>query len=121
MPLKVYCYDGCSTCKRALKFLDEREVRYEKIPIVKEPPTKPELRQMLSYIEANGGTFRNLFNTSGEQYREMKLSSKLKDGMTEAQALELLAKNGKLVKRPFVIGSDFGLLGFKEDLWNKRF
>lgn len=121
MAIRVYEYDGCSTCKKALKFLDVRDVDYEKIPIVKQPPTKADLKKMLTFVEAGGGTFKNLFNTSGQVYRELDISSKLKDGMTESEALDLLAKNGKLVKRPFVLGSDFGMVGFKEDVWKKRF
>jgi arsenate reductase len=35
--------------------------------------------------------------------------------------LALLAKHGKLVKRPFVLLEDRGLLGFKEDEWSAAF
>lgn len=121
MAIKVYEYKGCSTCQKALKFLDGRKVKYEKLPIVEQPPTKSELQKMLQYLEADGGSFKNLFNTSGQLYRELDVSSKLKDGMSANEAIELLAKNGKLVKRPFVLGSDFGMVGFKEDVWKKRF
>lgn len=121
MGIKVYEYKGCSTCQKALKFLDSRKVKYEKIPIVDQPPTKSELKKMLEHLEADGGTFKSLFNTSGQMYRELDVSSKLKDGMTSAEAIELLAKHGKLVKRPFVLGPTYGLVGFKEDAWKKRF
>ncbi|MES2963552.1 MAG: Spx/MgsR family RNA polymerase-binding regulatory protein [Bdellovibrionota bacterium] len=121
MAIKVYEYKGCSTCQKALKFLDSRKVKYEKLPIVDEPPSKAELKTMLAHLEADGGTFKNLFNTSGQLYRELDVSSKLKAGMTATEAIELLAKNGKLVKRPFVLGSNFGMVGFKEDVWKKRF
>ena len=76
---------------------------------------------MIEHLEADGGTFKNLFNTSGQLYRELDVSSKLKAGMTAPEAIDLLSKNGKLVKRPFVLGPNFGLVGFKEDAWKKRF
>jgi arsenate reductase len=116
---KVYEYQNCSTCKNALKFLDKKGVKYEKVAIVDHPPTAAELKKMLSYLKADGGTFKNLFNTSGVQYRELKIADKIKAGMTEAEAIALLSKNGKLIKRPFLLTSDSGTVGFKEEIWKK--
>lgn len=121
MNVKIYEYKNCDTCKKALKFLDEKKVTYKIIPIVDQPPSFTELKKMIGFIEQTGGTFKNLFNTSGVQYRELKISDQLKSGMTESEALNLLAKNGKLIKRPFLMGADFGLVGFKKDVWEKLF
>lgn len=114
--LRVYQYDGCSTCKNALKFLTAKKAAFESIPIVEKPPTLAELKKMLAYYD---GKLGKLFNTSGQVYREMKLGEKL-SSMSESEALALLAKNGKLVKRPFVLGDGFGFVGFKEDEWKKK-
>ena len=119
--LKVYEYKQCSTCQKALKFLDARGVTYERIAIVDQPPTKTELKKMLAALTKNGGTFKNLFNTSGVQYRELGLAEKIKAGLSEADALDLLSHNGKLIKRPFAIEGKNGLVGFKEDEWKKMF
>ena len=116
MKVKIYEYDGCSTCRKALKFLDSRGVDYERVPIVETPPSPAELKAMLRHA----GDLRRLFNTSGLLYRELGVSEKLRS-MTEEQALALLAKHGKLVKRPFVLLKDRGLLGFKEDEWAAAF
>jgi arsenate reductase len=113
--LKVYEYSGCSTCKKALKFLDSRAVAYEKIDITTQPPTSKELKEMLGFK----GDIRKLFNTSGLVYKEMKLSTKLPD-MNEKEALTLLAKNGRLVKRPFVLGDGWGTVGFREEEWKEN-
>lgn len=117
--MKVYEYKNCSTCQKALKYLDGKKVAYEKLPIVEQPPSASELKKMLGYLEKRGGTFKNLFNTSGLQYRELKISDKLKDGMTEAEALKLLAANGKLIKRPFLLTDKDGTVGFKQEEWSK--
>ncbi|MGE4108760.1 MAG: arsenate reductase family protein [Bacteriovoracia bacterium] len=117
--IKVYGYEKCSTCRKAYGFLEKKKVSFEKIPIVDQPPTLSELRAMLNET----GDVRKLFNTSGQMYREMKLGDKLKT-MSEGEALKLLSQHGKLVKRPFVVGSGHrakGLVGFKEDLWKKAF
>lgn len=121
MTLKVYEYKNCSTCQKALKFLDQKKIKYQALPIVDQPPTVAELKKMLAYLKAEGGSFKNLFNTSGVMYREMKIADQLKAGMTEAEAITLLSKNGKLVKRPFALASDAGTVGFKEEIWKKLF
>lgn len=117
--MKVYEYKACNTCKKALKFLDSQKVKYEAIPIVEHPPTLTELKQMLKYVKDAGGSFKNLFNTSGVQYRELKISDKIKAGMTEDEALKLLAKNGKLIKRPFILTKNNGIVGFNETALKK--
>lgn len=43
----------------------------------------------------------------------------LKSGMTETEALKLLSKNGKLVKRPFLLTEKSGAVGFKPESWSK--
>ncbi|MGZ3710533.1 MAG: arsenate reductase family protein [Bdellovibrionota bacterium] len=111
--LKVYEYSGCSTCKKALKFLDSKGIAYDKIDITAQAPTKAELQAMAK----ERGSLKPLFNTSGLVYRELKLGEKLPT-MSEEKQIELLASNGRLVKRPFVAG--MGLVGFKEDEWKKR-
>ncbi len=116
MKPKVYQYAKCSTCRKALKFLDARGVAYDAVPIVEQPPTKAELREMLKRV----GSLKKLFNTSGELYRELELAEKL-PSMSEDQALELLSKHGKLVKRPFALVGEKGLVGFDEAQWNAAF
>lgn len=119
MGIKVYEYSKCSTCVKALKFLDSRKVAYEKIPIAEHPPGAKELRTMLGHIRATGGDFKKLFNTSGKLYRELGISEKLRQGMTEKEALDLLAGEGMLVKRPFLLTENGGTVGFHEEIWKK--
>lgn len=115
MALKIYQYEKCSTCVNALKFLDRHNIVYEKISIVDQPPSVADLRAMLKFLN---GDLKRLFNTSGQVYREMKLGDKLPN-MSEDEALTLLSKNGKLVKRPFVLAEKKGVVGFKEEEWKK--
>ena len=117
--IKIYEYKNCSTCKNALKYLDLKKISYEKLPIVEQPPTLTELKKMLGYLKSEGGTFKNLFNTSGVQYRELKIADQIKNGLTETEALKILSTNGKLIKRPFLLTTDNGVVGFKVDAWKK--
>lgn len=113
--LKVYCYDRCSTCKKALKWLDEKGVQYELLDIKGSHPDEASLKV---FYEKSGLPLKRFFNTSGMIYREMELSKKLPD-MSEEDQIRLLATDGMLVKRPLVIGDDFVLTGFKEAEWEK--
>ena len=98
--------------------MPEKE-KYERVPIVEQPPTVTELKTMLGYLKASGKTFKNLFNTSGEQYRALKIGERIKAGMTEQEAIALLSKNGKLIKRPFLLTPKGGATGFKAEAWDE--
>ena len=109
--LKVYTYAKCSTCRKAVKFLRDHQIPFEELPIRETPPTLAELKSVLK-----GRSLKALFNTSGLDYKSLGLSGKLSD-MPVAEALGLLATNGNLVKRPFVIGKNVQLVGFDEKAW----
>lgn len=121
MKLKVYEYSKCSTCRKALKYLDTKGISYEKIDITEKAPTLKELRTMLEILKTNGKGLKNLFNTSGVQYRELKISDQLKAGLSEAAALKMMSENGRLVKRPFVLMDQKGAVGFDESEWKRLF
>ena len=113
----VYFYKNCDTCRKALKFLDANNVVYNKQDLVLEaPPARAELAQILR--EVAGGNVRSLFNTSGMMYREMQLRDKL-PAMSDDEALDLLAANGKLIKRPLLVSARGGLIGFKPAEWER--
>lgn len=114
--VKIYTYAQCDSCRRAVKWLREHKVAFEEKPIRETPPSRVELRRMLV---ANGGELRKLFNTAGRDYRDQKLGEKL-SALTESAAFDLLAANGNLVKRPFLIGEDVGLVGFDPGVWAEK-
>ena len=113
--LKVYTLSNCGTCRAATKWLRSRGVAFDEVPIRETPPSLAELRTAL---DSHGGELRRLFNTSGREYREQDLAKKLPT-LTTAAALKLLAGNGSLVKRPFLIGNGVARAGFDEDAWAK--
>jgi arsenate reductase len=115
MKLKVYEYQKCGTCRKAIQYLDSHKIEYEKIPIRETPPSVAELKKMLFFQK----DIKKLLNTSGIDYRELKIKDKLPN-MSESEILEMLSKNGNLIKRPFVLSKDFGLVGFKEEEWEKN-
>ena len=110
---KVYCYDRCSTCKKALAWLDENGVKYEKLDIKTNHPDEATLRDL---HKRSGLPLKRFFNTSGILYREMNLSEKLKT-MSEDEQFKLLASDGMLVKRPILVTDAAVCVGFKEAEW----
>jgi arsenate reductase len=109
------CYERCTTCKKAQKWLDIKGVEYKVRPIKEKNPTAAELTK---WIKKSGKEARKFFNTSGQLYREMGLSKKLPD-MSEDEMLRLLASDGMLVKRPLLVTGDKVLVGFREEDWRK--
>ena len=106
-------YPACGTCRKAKKWLEENQVPYTNRLIVEENPTVEELKV---WIPKSGLPLRKFFNTSGVIYKEMKLKDKL-PSMSEEEQIELLASNGKLVKRPLMVSDERVLVGFKEEEW----
>ena len=97
--------------------LEEKGIDYESVHIVEKPPSKTALRKLW---KKSGLPLKKLFNTSGGAYREGKWGDKLKSGeVSDAQALEALAANGMLIKRPLVDAGETGLVGFKVDQWEE--
>lgn len=111
--LRVYSYKGCDSCRKALKWLRDRDVEFLNLAIRETPPSKEELKAMLDRYE---GSLKKLFNVSGQDYRSLGLKDKLSN-MTEEEALGLLSSNGNLIKRPFVIGEKVAEVGFRPDVW----
>lgn len=113
--MKVYCYPKCTTCQRAIKWLDSKSIEYELINIKENNPDKETLRTLW---QKSGLELKKFFNTSGILYREMELSKKL-PAMNDEEKLDLLATDGMLVKRPIFITENTVLVGFKESEWEK--
>lgn len=109
----VLCYQKCSTCRKALKWLDEKGISYRERPIKEQNPTLEELRE---WYQRSGLPLKRFFNTSGLLYKELGLKDKLAD-MSEEEQLKLLAGDGMLVKRPLLVTDSCVCPGFKEKEW----
>lgn len=107
--MKFYGYNKCGTCRKAKKFLDERNIACTEIDITENPPPKSVLKKAM---KAKG--MRKLFNTSGVQYKELNIKDQIKT-MKEAEAIDLLAGNGRLIKRPIAVDGDRITVGFDEE------
>ena len=109
-------YPPCSTCKKAKKWLEDRNIAYTARHIKEENPTYEELKH---WLEISGLPVKKFFNTSGLQYKALGLKDRLPT-MTLDEQLQLLATDGMLVKRPIIVTDDEKVLtGFREADWEK--
>ena len=136
----VYCYNRCSTCKKAIKYLEENIARNKNIELeLKDIITeKPNLNEMIKIIETKykkkiseitRDELKSFFNTSGILYRENNIKDKIKDEKNSIEdILNILISDGKMIKRPLVIVTEEEennnkniLLGFKEEEYENIF
>jgi arsenate reductase len=113
--IEFYQYPNCSTCRNAQKWLEKHRKELKSTDITLTPPSKDELKKVL---KLSGKKITDLLNKSGEQYRLLNMKEKVKT-MTEDQILELLSQNGRLIKRPLVVGGGKATIGFKEEEFGK--
>lgn len=109
------CYPKCTTCQKARAYLEEKKVPYEFRDIKTENPSAEELTR---WWKMSGLPLKKFFNTSGLQYKALKLKDKLPE-MTEEEQICLLASDGMLVKRPLLVGENYVLVGFRQAEWDE--
>lgn len=117
MSLILFSYAKCGTCKKAEKWLKARHIEVELRPIVEAPPDEALLHKVL---RASGLELKRLFNTSGQSYRNGGWKEKL-PSISETEALQALAADGKLIKRPILWSEDgpVALVGFSESAFEE--
>lgn len=109
------CYSGCSTCRKAEKWLEEKGISFVKRDIKANNPSEEEIRQWHKKSEL---PLKKFFNTSGQVYKSLNLKEKLPQ-MSQEQMYGILASDGMLVKRPIFIAENKILVGFKEIIWEE--
>ena len=106
----------CSTCRKAAKWFESKDLEFQLIDIVKEPP-------LISYLnlalEQYSDEKNRIFNTRGKAFKTLNLDI---NGLSREEIIQLLLSDGKLIKRPFLIyeGKKV-ILGFNEIEYAKQF
>lgn len=113
--IKFYGYKKCGTCRKAEKALEQYGVDYNFIDITEAPPAANVLKKIASQA---GVELKKMFNTSGVQYRQLNVKAQL-PGMNTNEILDLLAGNGRLIKRPLVTDGTKATVGFNTDEFEK--
>jgi len=111
-----YSYLKCSTCRKAAKWLENKDFEIHLIDIVKEPPLFNYLNLAL---EQYSDDKKSIFNKRGKAFKTLNLDV---DRLSKEEIIKLLLSDGKLIKRPFLIyeGKKV-ILGFNKIEYAKQF
>ena len=111
-----YSYLKCSTCRKATKWLENKDFEYQLIDIVKEPPLVNYLNLAL---EQYSNEIKKVFNVRGKAYKLLNLDI---ETLSREETVKLLLSDGKLIKRPFMVYEQKKvLLGFNEIEYEEQF
>ncbi len=111
-----YSYLKCSTCRKAAKWLDKKDLEYQLIDIVKNPPL---LKYLNLALEQYSSDKRRIFNVRGKAFKSINLDINF---LSKEEIIKLLLSDGKLTKRPFLIYEEKEvILGFDEIEYTKQF
>ena len=83
------CYPRCSTCQKALKWLQERGIEVEVRDIVQQNPSEAELEE---WIDRSGLAVNRFFNTSGLRYKALNLKEKVRTAPRAGVGRSLVGK-----------------------------
>jgi arsenate reductase len=114
--ITFFHYPQCGTCRNALKSLKQKGREVQPIHLFDNPPDRETLKRM---IAQSGLDLKKWFNTSGEVYKEQGLKDKIPE-MTDEQKIDLLASNGRLIKRPVATDGTKVTVGYKEEQYEQE-
>ena len=110
-----YSYLKCSTCRKAAKWLESKDLEFELHDIVKETPVVDYLNLALDQYSDDK---KRVFNTRGKAFRSINIDIY---SLPRKEIIQLLLSDGKLIKRPFLIYEKKVILGFNEIEYAKQF
>jgi len=107
----IHGYGACGTCRKALAWMREHGLAATIVDITVTPPDRSLLAEAMAQLGRQA-----LFNTSGQSYRA--LGAARVRAMSDEEALDALAADGRLIKRPFLIGPGGAIrTGFRPEEW----
>ncbi len=112
----IYSYSKCSTCRKAINWLDKKNLEYKLIDIVEAPPLLEYLNLALDKFSSDK---KKIFNTRGKAFKSINLDIY---SLSREEITQLLLSDGKLIKRPFLVYAEKQvILGFNEIEYDNQF
>jgi Spx/MgsR family transcriptional regulator len=111
MSLKLYGLSKCSTCQKAIDWLDEHKIKHSFSDVKEDPVTKD---QVAGWSKALGG-WEKMINRAGYTWRG--LPPEKTANLTEAKAVALAVANPSLIRRPLIEHKDGSVtVGFSKKI-----
>ena len=111
MALKLYGLKKCSTCQKAVDWLDAKKIANELSDVREEPVSK---EQVAAWSKKLGG-WEKMINRAGYTWRG--LPPEKTGNLTEAKAVALAVENPSLIRRPLIEHKDGSVtVGFSKKI-----
>lgn len=107
--VKIYGIKNCGSVKKALNFLNSKNIPYEFIDFKVTLPTQNHLNNWLQFVSLD-----MLYNKKGTTYKKLGLKDLT---LTESEIKEWLLKEPMLIKRPVIEYQKGVIVGFDENLY----
>lgn len=111
MALKLYGLAKCSTCQKAIDWLDDHKLAHSFSDVRDTPVTR---EQVAAWSKALGG-WEKMINRAGYTWRGLPASETA--DLTETKAVALAVKNPSLIRRPLIEHGDGSVtVGFSKKI-----
>jgi len=105
MSVIIYHNPRCSKSRETLVLLEQQGISPEVFEYLKTPPTVEQLTTILSLL---GMSARDLMRRKETLYKELNLAD---DSLTQAQLVQSMIDNPKLIERPIVLANGKAAIG----------
>jgi len=105
--IKIYTTPTCASCRKAKKWLDEHQIKYQEVNLIKHKLTEKELNEILKNTE-NG--VEDIISKRSKLYNSIDM-----DSMTIGELKNYIINNPLVLRRPIMVGDDRMQIGYNEE------
>ena len=98
---------GCTTCRKAKSFMERRGFRLYYRDLAKERLSSKELEDLIGNRD-----YKDFLNSRNELFRKKKMRE---NPPTRREAIQMMAKEPNLIRRPVVVAGGRVVVGFDEE------
>lgn len=104
--VKIYGLPHCTTCQKAVSFLEEAGVKIEKFHDVKEDQlSRKEIERLVGLV----GGAEQLFSKRAMKYRSMGLNEM---ELEDEDLIRYMTEEYTFIRRPVLVSGEFAMAGF---------
>ncbi|NLH35128.1 MAG: transcriptional regulator Spx [Lactococcus chungangensis] len=107
--IKIYTVAYSSSCDKAKAWLNEHNLEYEEINLMKAELTDEEILQLLTLTE--NGT-EEIISKRGNAYKKLNVNL---DDLSMSCLIDVIEKNRSLLRRPLIVDEKRLQVGYNED------
>lgn len=102
----IYHNPRCSKSRETLALLEQHGVKPDVVLYLETPPSVDQLKKLLK--ELGFSSARELMRKKEDLYKDLKLAD---ENLSEAQLLQAMVDNPKLIERPIVVKGTLARIG----------